>query len=178
MKNDDVYIDPNSFYGTLRALKKLGKEANAELRQESRKIAENILKPIVQASILKNSGAYGPKLASTVRVKGDRVPTVLVGQKSKRYGDARRNTLRAKEQRAAKRNNVDFNKSDPPNTLMLKFGTIKGPYIARSGALQEWAQSVTPGWTQDASNHYIEPVYYAWEKAVLKVIDNAMKTEI
>jgi hypothetical protein len=66
--------------------------------------------------------------------------------------------------------------SDVANTVMLRYGTIEGPYKAgrngkRAGELQHWARQVIPGWTQFASNEYLAPTFYAWEEAVTDIIN-------
>jgi hypothetical protein len=186
MTDEVFYIDPDSYYATLRALKALDKETTKELRRRSKLIAEDILKPKIQAAIISHAGPYGPKLARSVRVKGDRVPMVLVGAKGISYGatnDAARKRYYQKRARLKKAGfGVKSAKeagllSDIANTVMLRYGTIEGPYKAgregkRAGEIQHWARQVTPGWTMAASNDYLAPTFHAWEQAVLGIIDD------
>jgi len=183
----DVFeVDPDSYYGLLRALKQLDKETTKELRRRSKLIAEDILKPTIQAAIISHAGPYGPKLAKSVRVKGDRVPMVLVGAKGISYGStndaARMRYYRKRSKLKAAGFGVKSAKeagllSDVANTVMLRYGTIEGPYKAgrqgkRAGELQHWARQVIPGWTQFASNEYLAPTFYAWQEAVTDIIED------
>ena len=186
MNNQEVfYVDPDSYYSTLRALKALDKETTQELRRRSKLIAEDILKPTIQAAIIAKSGPYGPKLAKSVRVKGDRVPMVLVGAKGITYGATNDAAAKRYYKRRGKLKAAGFNVksakeagllSDRANTVMLRYGTISGPYKAgregkRAGEVQHWANKVVPGWPQFASNEYLAPTFYAWEEAVMSIID-------
>jgi hypothetical protein len=186
MDNEVFYIDPDSYYATLRALKALDKEATQELRRRSKLIAEDILKPTIQAAIIARAGNYGPKLAKTVRVKGDRVPMVLVGAARTTYGSTNDAAAKRYYKRRGKLKTAGFSVaaakeagllSDRANTIMVRYGTIEGPYKAgregkRAGEVQHWARQVTPGWPQFASNEYLAPTFNAWEQAVLGIIDD------
>lgn len=186
MDNEVFYIDPDSYYATLRALKALDKDTTIELRRRSKLIAEDILKPAIQSAIISHAGNYGPKLASTVRVKGDRVPMVLVGAKKTTYGAAGDAAAKRYYKRRGKLKRAGFNVaaakeagllSDRANTIMVRYGTIEGPYKAgregkRAGELQHWANHVTPGWPQFASNQYLAPTFNAWEQAIYGIIND------
>ena len=144
----NVTIDPASFKFVMDGLKGLPKEANAELRTASMEIAERILKPIIQRTIRQQAGPYGEKLAESVRVRKDRIPKVAIGNRRKVF-------------------------SGGASTNIIRFGTIKGPYFARDNRenKQMWAQSVTPGWTKEASDNYLKPVFHEWEKTVVHIVD-------
>tara|TARA_R110000868_G_scaffold131130_1_gene341070 strand:+ start:155 stop:601 length:447 start_codon:yes stop_codon:yes gene_type:complete len=68
-----------------RALKQLPKEANQELRLESVKIAERHMLPSWQTAASSFAGNWGPKIAASIRVKRDRVPTLVIGYAKKVY---------------------------------------------------------------------------------------------
>jgi len=53
---------------------------------------------------------------------------------------------------------------------MIRFGTIKGQYMARSGRTQFWAEGIRPGWTDTADAAYYEPAVAAWTKAANKLM--------
>lgn len=143
-----VELDPASFKYVMDSMKNLPKEANDELRTASMSIAERVLKPIIQRVIRAQAGPYGSKLADSVRVRRDRVPKVAIGNKRKVF-------------------------SGGASTNNIRFGTIKGPYFARNNQehQQLWPQSVTPGWTKEASDKYLEPVFAEWEKTTLQIVD-------
>lgn len=142
-------VDPDSYYALLRALKGLPKEANNELRVESRKIAETIIKPAVTNAIIQQAGNYGPKLVKSVSVSRDRVPKIRVGNNRKTF-------------------------SGGASANIIRYGTIVGPYLARTErgrtGQQMWPETVTPGWTKSASNDYTQPVFDAWQNSVAKIV--------
>jgi hypothetical protein len=55
---------------------------------------------------------------------------------------------------------------------MIRFGTIKGQYMARSGRTQFWAEGIRPGWTDTADEQYYEPAFDAWTKAATKLVND------
>lgn len=142
-------VDPDSYYALLRALKGLPKEANNELRLESRKIAETIIKPKLTNAILGHAGNYGPKLVKAISVSRDRVPKVRIGNNRKTF-------------------------SGGASANIIRYGTIVGPYFAQTptgrNEKQGWPQSVTPGWTKTASNDYTPDVFDAWQNSVANIV--------
>jgi hypothetical protein len=145
-----VYVDADSYYALLRALKGLPKEANDELRNMSKQIANDIVKPSVERAIRSHAGPYADKLAKDVRVSRDRVPKVAIGSRRKRF-------------------------SGGASGIQIRYGTIVGPYLTgargqRSNKIQEWARDVTPGWTDVAARDYIPPAFDAWDKAVESIV--------
>lgn len=151
----DFEVDRASYLAVLRQLKGISKEMNVEMRQEAIHIAETIIKPAVQGAILRQASNYGPKLAQSVRATRDRIPKVRIGDNKKKSPSA-------------------F--SGGAATNMIRYGTIQGPYTYASGSgnrsdnVATWAAGVTPGWTETASNAYMEPAFRAWENAVESVI--------
>jgi len=63
----------------LRAFKALPKEASAELRNASARIASEHMVPAWQNAALYNAGPWGQVIADSVRVRRDRVPAVQIG---------------------------------------------------------------------------------------------------
>jgi len=145
-----MYVDADSYYALLRALKGLPKEASQELRVEAKQIAENIVKPSVQRAIRSHAGPFGDKLAKNVRVTRDRVPKVAIGSRRKAY-------------------------SGGATSIQIRYGTVVGPYRTgnnggRQGREQVWARSVSPGWTDAAARDYTPPAFKAWESAVESIV--------
>jgi hypothetical protein len=62
----------------LRDLRKLPKEAQAELRTASQEIADRHMVPAWRAAALQ-AGPWGPRIAASVRSRRDRVPVVVIG---------------------------------------------------------------------------------------------------
>ena len=78
----------------LKDLKKLPKEASAELRRASVDIATRHMLPSWKAAAL-TAGNWGPKLADSIRVRSDRLPALLIGKDRKAYtGGASTNMVR------------------------------------------------------------------------------------
>lgn len=145
-----IYVDADSYYALLRALKGLPKEASQELRVEARQIAEDIVKPSVQRAIRSHAGPFGDKLAKNVRVTRDRVPKVAIGSRRKAY-------------------------SGGASSIQIRYGTVVGPYTTskngqRAGVEQTWARNVKPGWSDAAAQDYTPPAFQAWDKAVEQIV--------
>ena len=145
-----IYVDADSYYALLRALKGLPKEASQELRVEAKQIAEDIVKPSVQRAIRSHAGPYGDKLAKNVRVTRDRVPKVAIGSRRKAY-------------------------SGGASSIQIRYGTVVGPYRTgnagtRHGREQVWARNVSPGWTDAAARDYVPPAFQAWDRAVEQIV--------
>lgn len=67
----------------LRDLKALGKEANKELRQASKTIAENHMVPAWKNAAIYGAGPWGDAIADSVRAGSDRLPKVMIGGSKK-----------------------------------------------------------------------------------------------
>ena len=67
----------------LRALRKLPKEANKEMRQASKNIAERHMVPAWKKAALEGAGPWGEAIAGSVRAGADRVPKVMIGSNRK-----------------------------------------------------------------------------------------------
>lgn len=78
----------------LKDLRKLPKEANAELRRASVDIATRHMLPSWRNAAL-TAGPWGPKLAASIRVRSDRLPALLIGKDRKVFsGGASTNMVR------------------------------------------------------------------------------------
>ena len=78
----------------LKDLRKLPKEASAELRHASVDIATRHMLPSWKNAAL-TAGEWGPKLAASIRVRSDRLPALLIGKDRRSYsGGASTNMVR------------------------------------------------------------------------------------
>lgn len=139
-------INPTEYRRLLNSMKNLPKEASQELRKEARHIAETIVKPDIVSAIQSHvAEPYATAIINDTRTRGDRVPTVVIGKKKKIL-------------------------SGGASSNIIRFASIKGSYIARSGRQVKWAEGrVTAGWTKTASDNYLEPAFNAWERAVATI---------
>jgi hypothetical protein len=142
-----VALDPREFRNVLTGLKGLDRSANRDMRLVSEQIADQIMVPAIKRNIAAYAPSYADKLNGSIRTKQDRIPSVRIGEARSRY-------------------------SGGASTNMLRFGTIKGQYTARSGRTQFWAEGNTPGWTQAADNEYAEPAFAAWVKEAETIVNN------
>lgn len=79
----EAYVD--GLNDVLRAFKALPKEASAELRQASNKIAADYMVSAWQNAALYYAGPWGQVIADSVKVKRDRVPAVSIGGNRKAF---------------------------------------------------------------------------------------------
>jgi hypothetical protein len=77
MAQVEVYVE--GLNDVLRAFRALPKEASAELRTASARIASEHMVPAWQNAALYNAGPWGQVIADSVRVRRDRVPAVQIG---------------------------------------------------------------------------------------------------
>ena len=78
----------------LKDLRKLPKEATAELRRASVDIATRHMLPSWRNAAM-TAGPWGPKLAASIRVRSDRLPALLIGKDRRQYsGGASTNMVR------------------------------------------------------------------------------------
>ena len=178
-----VEIGQDEFMAILRALKTLPKEANQRMRDEARHIAEDIVQPAVIGAILSHAPTVGPRLAQSVRTRGDRIPSVIIGRSRGPYysghpGRKRGDFIGPETPRQAMRKT-----GNQASTNMLRYGTIVGVYRRAvnsgdpSGRFRSRGEEVTwpknvvkPGWPKAASDKYYEPTFRAWETAVAKLV--------
>ena len=67
----------------LRDFRQLGKEANKELRQSSKTIAEQHMVPAWKNAAREGAGPWGEHIANSVRAGADRLPKVMIGSNRK-----------------------------------------------------------------------------------------------
>lgn len=180
-----VDMDKDAYLALLRSMKNLPKEMNQELRKEARQIAETIIKPAVITEILSHSGSVGPKLAQSVRVRGDRIPSVVIGKAKGPFysGSIGRQRKRAGTYGNETREEVMRKIGNQASTNMLRYGTVVGAYrravgtsdpsgrFTSRGEEVSWPKNiVTPGWPTAASNKFYEPTFAAWEGMIAQVV--------
>ena len=134
MAQVEAYVE--GLNDVLRAFKALPKEASTELRKASVRIANQHMAPAWRNAALYNiePQAWGQAIASSVRVKSDRVPTVNIGYaRAALDGGASSIMLRYPTSTGNRRNSfAPFEKTD-------WIGKVKA---YQPGALKEWGQAV------------------------------------
>jgi len=73
----DTYIE--GLNELLRALNKLPKEANKELKASSKTTAERYIVPALRDAALNYAGPWGPDIADSIKSGVDRIPVVRIG---------------------------------------------------------------------------------------------------
>jgi hypothetical protein len=76
-RNVELYVE--GLNDVLRAISRLPKEAQNELRGASAEIARSDMAPAWRNAALYYAGPWGSRIADSVRVKRDRVPAVSIG---------------------------------------------------------------------------------------------------
>lgn len=82
-KQFDYYVE--GLNELLRGLRKLGPEANKELRTASKTIAQSHMVPAWQSAALNYAGPWGEVIANSVKAGSDRVPKVTIGGNRPRF---------------------------------------------------------------------------------------------
>lgn len=127
----DSYVE--GLNDVLRALRKMPKEANAELRQASRQIADRHMVPAWREAAL-HAGPWGEVIADSVRSKSDRIPAVLIGGNRKAFsGGASATMVRYPSSSGQARESF----APFEQTNWLQYVRAYQP-----AALQEWAHAV------------------------------------
>jgi hypothetical protein len=122
----------------LRDLRALPKEASAELRLASQRIATQHMVPAWK-SAASNAGPWGDKLQATIKAKRDRLPSIVIGAQRPRYGrGATPNMVRYPSDKGLSRS------SDSSAAATFAEGR-NWMRFARSyvpGAIQEWGRAI------------------------------------
>lgn len=122
----------------LRDLRSLPKEANAELRLASQRIASEHMVPAWQ-SAAQQAGPWGDKIAATIKARRDRLPSIVIGAQRPKYSrGATPNVVRYPSDKGISRN------ADPAASATFRDG-LNWMRFARSyvpKAMQEWGQAV------------------------------------
>lgn len=136
----DTYVE--GLDDVLRALRKLPKEATAELRQASAAIADKHMAPAWRETAIQYAGPWGQGIADSVRVKKDRLPAVKIGLQKKAYENgASSNAVRYLTDKG------DRGRAGQQNRAPKAFGqgtdwmSLVAPRYAPQ-AMQEWGKAV------------------------------------
>ena len=128
----DTYVE--GLNDLLRALNKLPKEANKELKASSKAIAERYMVPAWREAALNYAGPWGEEIAASVKAGNDRIPVVRIGGNRKVFsGGASATMVRYPSDSGQKRD------SWAPFEATGWIGK-RAPYQEK--ALQEWGQAV------------------------------------
>lgn len=124
----------------LRDLRKLDKEAQDELRTASKEIASRLMVPAYQDAA-DQAGPWGGEIAATVKAARDRIPSVYIGSRARRFsGGASPTTVRFPS------NSGYRGRSGAAGTMPVAFGAGYG-WMKKMGrykgdALKEWLQAI------------------------------------
>jgi len=162
--DQSITVDVVQYRSLLDSLGSLPKAANRDMRREAEYIAESLMVPAISSAIRSHAPGYATKLIATIRTKQDRLPGVRVGNSTR---TSSRGTVMNPRSGLG---SGTYSGGATPN--MIRFGTIKGQYMARSGRTQFWAEGITPGWTKTADTAYAEPAFSAWIKVADKLVDD------
>lgn len=128
----DTYVE--GLNELLRALNKLPKEANQELKASSKTIAERYMVPAWKEAALNYAGPWGEDIAQYVKAGTDRIPVVRIGSNRKTFsGGATPTMVRYPSDSGQARNSwAPFEKTD--------WIAKRAPYQEK--ALEEWGKAV------------------------------------
>lgn len=127
----------------LRDFRKLGKEANKELRASSKTIAEQIMVPAWKNAALQYAGPWGPDIANSVRAGSDRVPKIMIGTAKKvTSGGASSIMLRYPSDKGDRGRAASGSRNRMPPAFGSGTDWIEQARDYQPKALQEWAKAV------------------------------------
>lgn len=131
-KQFDTYVE--GLNEVLRAFRNLPKEASADLRTASQRIADRHMAPAWRDAALSGAGPWGQVIADTVKAKRDRVPAVSIGANRKRFsGGATANMVRWPSDTGVRRGSfAPFERTDWMSRVRAY----------QPAALQEWGRAV------------------------------------
>ena len=124
----------------MRDLRGLDKEANDELRTASKEIATRLMVPAYQDAA-DQAGPWGAEIAATVKAARDRIPSVSIGSRARRFsGGASPTTVRfpsnsGYQGRSGARGTM-------PRAFGAGYGWMKKMGAYKGDALGEWLRAV------------------------------------
>ncbi len=131
-KQFDTYIE--GLNELLRALNKLPKEANKELKASSKVIAERHMVPAWRDAALNYAGPWGEKIAASVKAGTDRIPVVRIGGNRKVFSGGASATM-VRYPSDSGEGGASFAPFEQTNWIAKR-----APYQEK--ALDEWGQAV------------------------------------
>lgn len=131
-KQFDTYVE--GLNDVLRAFRNLPKEASADLRTASQRIADRHMAPAWRNAALYGAGPWGQVIADSVRSVKDRVPAVRIGGDKKRFsGGASASMVRSPSDTGNRRGSfAPFERTDWMSRVRAY----------QPAALQEWGRAV------------------------------------
>jgi hypothetical protein len=140
-KITDAYI--SGLNEVLRSFKALPKEAAKELRDSSVIIAERYMAPSWKNAAM-GAGPWGQKIADSVKVRRDRLPSVQIGGNKKVF-------------------------SGGASATMVRYPSDQGRGTARPGRVMPPAFEKTD-WIKQAKRGYATEAVTEWAKAVDRIV--------
>ena len=140
-KITDAYI--SGLNEVLRSFKALPKEAAKELRDSSVVIAERYMAPSWKNAAM-GAGPWGQKIADSVKVRRDRLPSVQIGGNKKVF-------------------------SGGASATMVRYPSDQGRGTARPGRVMPPAFEKTD-WIKEAKRGYATEAVIEWTKAVDRIV--------
>lgn len=127
----------------LRALRQLPKEANKEMRQASKNIAERHMVPAWKEAAMQGAGPWGNAIAQSVRAGADRVPKVMIGSNRKAVsGGATPTMLRYPSDKGDRGRAAQGARNRMPAAFGSGTDWINQTRDYIPGAIKEWGQAV------------------------------------
>jgi hypothetical protein len=124
----------------LRDLRKLDKEAQDELRTASKEIATRLMVPAYQDAA-DQAGPWGAEIAATVKAARDRIPSVSIGSRARRFsGGASPTTVRYPSNSG--RQGRSGAQGTMPAVFGLGYGWMKKMGRYKGDALGEWLKAI------------------------------------
>jgi hypothetical protein len=140
-KVTDAYI--SGLNEVLRSFKALPKEAAKELREASVDIADRYMAPSWREAAM-SAGPWGLKIAESVKVRRDRLPSVQIGGNKKVF-------------------------SGGASATMVRYPSDQGRGTARPGRIMPPAFEKTD-WIKEAKRGYADEAIREWAKAVDRIV--------
>lgn len=127
----------------LRDFRKLGKEAAAEMRDASQKIADRYMAPSWRNAALNYAGPWGQAIADSVKVRRDRLPAVNIGGNRKVFsGGATATMVRYPSDKGNRARSGQGARDRMPAAFGSGTNWIEQATGYQDRALEEWSQAV------------------------------------
>ena len=127
----------------LRDFRKLGKEAAAEMRDASQKIADKHMAPSWRNAALSYAGPWGQAIADSVKVRRDRLPAVNIGGNRRVFsGGATATMVRYPSDKGSRARGGRGVRNSIPPAFGEGSNWIEQATGYQDDALREWSQAV------------------------------------
>lgn len=125
----------------LADLRSLPKEAQDELRQESKKIATDLMVPYWEKAA-KDAGPWGGRISDTVKAKRDRLPSVSIGSNRKSLPGGASPTMVRYPSHAGKKGRSSSQGTLPKAFLENATGWMQQMGRYKPEALKRWLEAI------------------------------------